>query len=104
MGSFKVDGRKPLTEKELEIYHNDWTKTEINGYGEILKKIIKDESVVHLEDFMIRRTTLGDKPENAFKHSQRACDIFGWNETVSKKEIERLKLFYKLRTIIEKNY
>ena len=104
LGSFKVDGRKPLTEKELEIYHNDWAKTEINGYGEMFKKILNDESVVHLEDFMIRRTTLGDKPENAFKHSPKACGIFGWNETDSLKEIERLKLFYKSRTIKEKNY
>lgn len=97
------DGRKPLTEKELEIYHNDWAKTEINGYGETLKEIIKNESVVHLEDFIIRRTTIGDKPENAFKHSQKACEMFGWNETDSKKEIERLKLFYNSRTIKEKN-
>ena len=59
---------------------------------------------MHLEDFMIRRTTLGDKPENAFKHSPKACGIFGWNETDSLKEIERLKLFYKSRTIKEKNY
>ncbi len=98
------DGRKPLTEKELEIYHNDWAKTEINGYGETLKEIIKNESVVHLEDFIIRRTTIGDKPENAFKHSQKACEMFGWNETDSKKEIERLKLFYNSRTIKEKNF
>ena len=98
------DGRKPLTEKELEIYRADWAKTEINGYGETLKEIIKNESVVHLDDFMIRRTTIGDKPENAFKHSQKACEMFGWNETDSKKEIERLKLFYKSRTIKEKNF
>jgi glycerol-3-phosphate dehydrogenase len=97
------DGRKPLTEKELEIYFNDWSKTEINGYGETFKKILNDESVIHLEDFIIRRTTIGDRLENAFKHSQKACSIFGWNEADSKKEIERLKLFYNSRTIIEKN-
>jgi glycerol-3-phosphate dehydrogenase len=103
LGNFQRDGRKPLTEKELEIYRNDWSKTEINGYDETLKEIISNESVVHLEDFMIRRTTIGDKPDNAFKHSQKACSIFGWNEADSKKEIERLKLFYNSRTIIVKN-
>jgi glycerol-3-phosphate dehydrogenase len=96
------DGRKPLTEKELEIYRNDWSKTEINGYGETLKEIISNESVVHLEDFMIRRTTIGDKPDNALKHSKKICSLFGWNEQEAETEIMRLKSFYDVRALIGK--
>ena len=103
LGSFQVDGRKPLTEKELEIYRNDWSKTDINGYGETLKKLISNESVVHLEDFMIRRTTIGDKPDNALKHSKKICSLFGWNEQEAETEIMRLKSFYDVRALIGKN-
>jgi glycerol-3-phosphate dehydrogenase len=96
------DGRKPLSEKELGIFKNDWVPIENNGWEDALKKIIRNESVVHLDDLMIRRTTLGDNPQNALKYSQKVGALFNWNDAKTSSEISRLESFYKSRKIKEK--
>ena len=93
------DGRKPLSEKELGIFKNDWVPNENNGWEDTLKKIILNESVIHLDDLMIRRTSLGDNPPNALKYSLKVCSLFNWNEVAVLNEINRLKSFYNSRRI-----
>lgn len=104
LSSFNKDGRVPFDDKELEIYRTDWDSAEINGFEDTLKQIVRDESVIHLDDFVVRRTTIGDKPESAFKHSKKICELFGWNEKVSSDEILRLKSFYNSRSLQEKKH
>lgn len=98
------DGRKPLSEKELGIFKNNWVPTENNGWEDTIKRIIQNESVVHLDDLMIRRTSLGDNPPNALKHSQKICTLFNWNDIEVSNEIKRLKSFYNSRRISDMNF
>ena len=99
LGNLSRDGRKPLSEQELGIFKNNWIPTENNGWEDTIKNIINDESVVHLDDLMIRRTSLGDNPKLALKYSEKYCGLFKWNDSDKSKEISRLKKFYNSRRI-----
>ncbi|OGU40252.1 MAG: hypothetical protein A2315_09060 [Ignavibacteria bacterium RIFOXYB2_FULL_35_12] len=97
------DGRKPSNSKELGIFDNQWVPKEPNGWENTLKNIIQNESVVHLDDLMIRRTTLGDDPARALENSQKICALFNWNDARRSSEISRLESFYQSRKINETN-
>jgi glycerol-3-phosphate dehydrogenase len=97
------DGRKPLTENDLGIFKKDWVPVGNDGWEEKIIKIIENESVVHLDDLMIRRTTLGDNPVNALKYSEKVCTLFNWNDIRKSSEILRLKAFYNSRRISDVN-
>lgn len=102
-GDFQKDGRKHLSEDEIKMLTTNWTVSKINGFEDKFKKIISEESPMHLDDFMIRRTTLGDNPSAAFKNAQKICSLFGWDEKKSSEEIMRLKSFYDSRNLSEIN-
>ncbi|NIS75876.1 MAG: FAD-dependent oxidoreductase [Deltaproteobacteria bacterium] len=53
-----------------------------------LKTIIEDESVLHLDDLLLRRSNLGDNPERAKKIAPYICDLFDWDEEQAKREVE----------------
>jgi glycerol-3-phosphate dehydrogenase len=97
------DDRKPLTEKDLGIFKKDWVPIENDGWEEKIIKIIKNESVVHLDDLMIRRTSLGDNPINALKYSEKICTLFNWDDARKSSEILRLESFYNSRRISDVN-
>jgi glycerol-3-phosphate dehydrogenase len=65
-----------------------------NSWQIELKELIQTESVHHLDDLVIRRTSLGDNPERAMKIAPSLCQLFDWSEARSQQEIERLKMFY----------
>lgn len=94
------DGRIPVNESELGIFKTDWTPNDKEDWKTNLSKIIKDESAVHLDDLLIRRTTLGDNPATAIKYAKSYCELFGWDNTKTEEEILRLKSFYNSRSII----
>ena len=93
------DGRKPSNSKELGIFDNQWFPKEPNGWENTLRNIIQNESVVHLDDLLVRRTSLGDNPKLALKYSEKYCGLFKWNDSDTSKEISRLKKFYNSRRI-----
>ncbi len=97
LARFSRDGREPLSEKELGVFQEDWSPSEKSGWEDGIKNIIHNESVVHLDDLMIRRTTLGDNPLNALKYSHEICALFDWDEDMVASEIARLKSFYNSR-------
>jgi glycerol-3-phosphate dehydrogenase len=101
LSTFSRDGREPLSEKELGVLQSDWTSIEGNGREEAIKKIIQNESVVHLDDLMIRRTSLGDNPLTALNSAQNICLLFDWSEQEVAREMARLKAFYASRRISE---
>jgi len=45
--------------------------------------------VLHLDDLMIRRTSLGDNPARAMNISRETCGIFRWDEARCRLEIGR---------------
>ncbi|NWF88159.1 MAG: FAD-dependent oxidoreductase [Ignavibacteriaceae bacterium] len=93
------DGRDTATSRELGIFENHWIPEKPNGWETTLKNIIQNESVVHLDDLLIRRTSLGDNPKLALKYSDKYCNLFNWNEQKTSDEISRLKEFYNSRRI-----
>jgi len=85
-----------IPKEELGIFDFNWYPTESNSsWKENLKRIIEDESVVHLDDLIFRRTSLGDNPERAIKIAPLICSIFRWDKFRADSEIERVKNYYK---------
>lgn len=99
INKFYCDGRTASNEAQLGIFDPDWSPTKKNGWELILNKIIEDESVIHLDDLLIRRTSIGSNPKIALKYSRNFCELFNWQEEKSFLEETRLKSFYNSRRI-----
>jgi glycerol-3-phosphate dehydrogenase len=56
-----------------------------------LRKIIQEESVIHLDDLILRRTNIGDLPEKALQLLPSLATLFSWNSEHLRDEIIRLK-------------
>jgi|GEM_PF-278939 len=60
----------------------------------LLKEIVENESVLHLSDLILRRTSLGDHPERAIKILPKIRSIFDWDDKRWEDEIDQLKSFF----------
>lgn len=56
----------------------------------LLKDIVQNEAVVHLDDLILRRTSLGDNPERAKKILPKIRHLFGWDDVKWQNEEEKL--------------
>ncbi len=56
-----------------------------------LKEVVKTESVIHLSDLIIRRTSLGDNPGLSLKILPELRDLFSFSDSEWEKEIVMLK-------------
>jgi glycerol-3-phosphate dehydrogenase len=68
----------------------DWnptTETDLN----ILKDIVAKESVLHLSDLVLRRTSLGDNPKRALKILPQLKTLFQWDSQRWDNEVAQLK-------------
>jgi len=63
-------------------------------WQEELARIIEEESVVHLDDLILRRTSLGDNPFRALQLAPKLCDLFHWTEERCRKEVRRVEKHY----------
>lgn len=74
------------------IYDIDWfphpSETE---WKNDLQSIVAEESVRHLDDLVLRRTTLWDNPSRALGLAPTLCKLFDWSEKRCKQEIYTLK-------------
>ena len=75
-------------------YHWLPTENESVEWRKELKDIIDKESVIHLDDLMLRRTTLGNNPVKAIAIAKEVAKLFDWEEERRRVEIERLKNHY----------
>ena len=57
----------------------------------LLKEIVENESVLHLSDLILRRTSLGDHPERAIKILPKIRSIFDWDDKRWEDEVESFK-------------
>jgi glycerol-3-phosphate dehydrogenase len=97
--------KKMLHEKILEKmeiknipFDYDWdspTEKDLN----LLKEIVENESVLHLSDLILRRTSLGDHPERAIKILPKIRPIFDWDDNRWKEEVKQLKKTVELDSI-----
>ena len=62
-------------------------------WKEVVARIIKEESVIHLDDLIYRRTTLWEDQDHV-DLAPRLCEIFGWDSVRCEDEISRLKNQY----------
>jgi glycerol-3-phosphate dehydrogenase len=56
-----------------------------------LRKIIADEMVVHIDDLVLRRTTLWENPTSAMDLAPQLLDLFDWDVRRKRKELSRLR-------------
>jgi glycerol-3-phosphate dehydrogenase len=74
------------------MYDFDWYPRDGDpSWKDPLRRIIEEESVLHLDDLMIRRTSLGDNPARAMNISREICGIFRWDDARCRFEIQRLR-------------
>lgn len=62
-----------------------------------LRQLIAEESVQHLDDLILRRTSLGDNPERASSIAPTLCQLWDWDEERCQEEINRVRRYYELR-------
>ena len=63
-------------------------------WQEELAQIVRQEAVVHLDDLILRRTSLGDNPTRALQVTPTLCEIFDWTEARCREEIKRVEEHY----------
>lgn len=81
--------------QDSDRFNIDWNTIELDiSAGEILKEIVSTESVLHLDDLLFRRTSLGDNPVKALELAPQLCHLFGWDKDHSELEIDRVKNYF----------
>jgi len=66
-------------------------ETDPAPWREDLHRLVAEESVVHLDDLLMRRTSLADHPGQAEALAPRLCNLFSWDDARRSLELERLK-------------
>jgi hypothetical protein len=61
------------------------------GWAGSLKSVIADESVMHLDDLVMRRTTLWENPNRALVLAPQLCNLFDWDRQRTAMETDRLR-------------
>jgi glycerol-3-phosphate dehydrogenase len=72
------------------LFGGEWSVRDIEARRPQLADIIADEAVVHLEDLVLRRTTLGDQPERALAAARTLCSLDARWRRDAELEIARL--------------
>ena len=68
-----------------------WTPdTASSDWRSSLARLIDEEAVVHLDDLLLRRTTLGDNPTRALAVAPALCDLFAWGAERRAAELRRV--------------
>ena len=65
---------------------------------EILRRIVEEESVVHLSDLVFRRTSLGENPRRALDAIDKLKPLFSGNATWWKEEKQETESRLKVET------
>ncbi|OQX14095.1 MAG: hypothetical protein BWK76_15215 [Desulfobulbaceae bacterium A2] len=56
-----------------------------------LQELVAEESVIHLDDLALRRTSLGDDPPALMTLAPRICELFPWDAGRTQEELTRLR-------------
>ena len=74
------------------IFDYNWRPTPRDSkWLDVLRSLIAQESVQHLDDLVFRRTTLWDNPARALDVAPQICFLFNWNDSRCREEMERLR-------------
>ena len=76
---------------EITCAEYDWMpQTEDTGWKNDLKALIKNESVLHLDDLIYRRTSIGDNPHRMRALAEEIAALFDWDEARKQRELSTL--------------
>ena len=93
--STNVSMDSPIYEKCLGLFDYNWYPEENDpDWKEILVKIVNNESVLHLDDLVLRRTSIGDNPVRTLDLAQKISYLFNWDFERIENERDRLKNSY----------
>lgn len=82
---------KDATTTASDNYAFDWTPREGDTeWMAALLDIAREEAVIHLDDLVVRRTSLGDNPLRAMAMARDLCRLMGWDNSRTVTEINRL--------------
>lgn len=82
----------PEDQKWRGIYDRDrFPDMDDENWKNRLKELISEESVMHIDDLIFRRTSIGDIPARALNISPQICELFGWDSARRIEEIDRVK-------------
>ena len=72
------------------LFGNDWTMLELEERRPRLEELIEHEAVEHLDDLVLRRTTLGDQPVRALSAARALCGFDDRWRRDADREVARL--------------
>lgn len=81
---------KPAGQRGVYEFHSH-PPEDISAWRKSILAIITEESVLHLDDLVLRRTTICDIPEQAIAIAPALCQIFGWQQERIDNELLRLR-------------
>ncbi len=68
-----------------------WPDPADPSWQERLRDIVAEQAVVHLDDLMLRRTSLGDDPRRAVQLAEPLSRLFPWDAGRRAEEVERVR-------------
>lgn len=73
------------------VFDYQWVPTGLESpWREHLLQIIDNEAVCHLDDLILRRTSLGDNPARSLTMAPMLCQLFDWDDERCQEEIARI--------------
>lgn len=72
------------------MFGNEWTMQDLDARRASLARLIEREAVEHLDDLVLRRTTLGDQPARALTAARALCSLDERWRRDSDREVARL--------------
>jgi hypothetical protein len=72
------------------LFGNEWTLADLEERRPGLTQILDTEAVEHLDDLVLRRTTLGDQPVRALSAARALCALNGRWSQQTERELARL--------------
>ncbi|PSB67206.1 hypothetical protein C7B61_07410 [filamentous cyanobacterium CCP1] len=93
------DGEAPLeVQRKRGIFDFNWYPNSSEAdWQRQLQTLIAEEAVYHLDDLVLRRTSLGDNPDRALSIAPMLCELFDWDDRRCKQEIARLESYFRQR-------
>jgi glycerol-3-phosphate dehydrogenase len=72
------------------LFGNEWSMVDVEARGSGLTQILEHEAVEHLDDLVLRRTTLGDQPVRALTMARALCALDERWKQQADREVARL--------------
>ncbi len=92
-------GEAPVeVQRKRGVFDFNWYPTSDDQmWKSDLQTIAAEEAVQHLDDLVLRRTSLGDNPDRAMAIAPLVCELWDWDDYRCKQEILRLETYFQQR-------